>query len=244
MIVLGGGPDRPPLQISGRLLAAPGIWEPDGRLDPNPLGALVTPPLGWQWDEEPAVWRAVPGGLLWAPPRRPLERTMRRLARRRAGQPRLVTLAPADPRPLSEAILRLEEEEAAGYLLWDAAPEGVAAARRVTARPLIAELPCTGSERAGALVAAGADLLWLGPPRAGPGPARLWGPAIAPLVESAVVRLAGREQSPLIAGAGIGSAADAAALRAAGAALVALGPPWWVRPALAAEIAAALETGS
>jgi hypothetical protein len=134
-----------------------------------------------------------------------------------------------------------EIEGTAGYLLWDATPEVLAGARRGgLALPLLAEVPSNeAGERGAALIDAGADALWIGAPRVRG--TRLWGPAVLPLVLAALEDERVRESGvPLMAGAGIGSAADALRLRAAGAETVALDPAWWVQPSLADEVAGAL----
>lgn len=243
MIELSAGPDHLPLQLASRLLAAPGVWAPDSRLSLSGFGALVTPPLGWRWDGEAAQWEARAGSFVWAPPRRPLDRFARRLAREGETLPYLFTIAPDSPQEVERAIRALDVEGAAGYLLWDATPDTVVAARRGgPALPIIAEAPC--NEIAGevdALRAAGADGLWLGTPRVGQKMERLWGPAVFPLVLSTLAdERVQRAGLFLVAGAGVTSGTDARRLREEGAAAVALDPSWWVEPGLAIEVAAAL----
>jgi hypothetical protein len=241
LIELATGTEHLPLQLASRMLMAPGVWGPDSRLPLAGLGALVTPPLGWEWDGEAAGWEAHVGGFSWTPPRRPLERFLRRLSRERDDLPRIITLAPDEPQAMEWAAREAEVEGTAGYLLWDATPEAVAGARRGgLALPLLVEVPCNeAGERGAALVEAGADALWIGAPRVRG--TRLWGPAVLPLVLAALederLRVAGVS---LISGAGIGNAADALRLREAGAEAVALDPAWWVQPSLADEIAGAL----
>jgi hypothetical protein len=241
MIELTTGTEHLPLQLASRMLMAPGVWAPDSRLSLAGLGALVTPPLGWEWDGEAAVWEAHVGGFSWTPPRRPLERFLRRLSRERDNLPRIITLAPDEPQAMERAVREAEVEGAAGYLLWDATPEVLAGARRGgLALPLLAEVPCNeASASATALLDAGADALWIGAPRVRG--TRLWGPAVLPLVLAALEDERMRASGvPLIAGAGIGSAADALRLREAGAEAVALDPAWWVQPSLAGAVAEAL----
>jgi hypothetical protein len=238
MIELSSGPGRLPLQLASPLLAAPGIWTPGSGLPLEQLGALVTAPLGWQWDGHAIRWEVVAGGFVWAPPRRPIERYARQLGRMRESLPPLFTLAPDAPGEVERALRFLEEEQAIGYLLWDATPAIVEGARRGAAvLPLLAEVPCTEIERGVGLVEAGADGLWVGPPRAGRHGERLWGPAVLPLVLAALQSeaLAGLNV-PRLAGAGIGSAPTARRLIEGGAAALALGPAWWVEPGLAAEV--------
>jgi hypothetical protein len=241
MIELTTGTEHLPLQLASRVLMAPGVWAPDSRLPLQGLGALVTPPLGWEWDGEAVGWEAHVGGFSWTPPRRPLERFLRRLSRERDALPRIITLAPDAPQAMERAVREAEVEGAAGYLLWDAMPEVLAGARRGgLALPLLAEVPSNeAGEKATALVEAGADALWIGAPRVRG--TRLWGPAMLPLMLAALederLRAAG---VPLIAGAGIGSAADALRLREAGAEAVALDPAWWVQPSLSDEVARAV----
>lgn len=243
MIELPSGADRLPLQLASRLLSAPGVWSPRSRLPLEGLGALVSAPLGWEWDGEAASWEDRAGSLWWAPPRRPLKRYLKRLRRVSQSLPRLLTLAPDTPKGIASALEMLaEEEHVAGYLLWAAMPERVAAARQVApALPLLAEVPSPhAAYGAAGLVEAGADGLWLGPP-IGRGAARLWGPAGFPLLLSALEAVAALDLGvPLIAGAHLASAEDAQRARDAGAAAVALDPAWWVNPQLAEEIAARL----
>lgn len=250
MIQLSSDPMRLPIQVASRVLPAPGVWAPDG-LSLAGLGALVTAPLGWEWDGQPMPLQARAGSLLWAPPRRPLKRYLRRLQRERSELPRIFTLAPDAPSELARAAQWLEPEAPAALLLWDAAPNAVAAVRQAAPTlPLLAEFPCTEAAQSSALLQAGADGLWLGPPRAAwhpdqntPGNTpRLWGPAILPLLLAALEHEAiANAGIPRIAGAGVASAADAHRAHAAGAALVALDPAWWVQPNLAGELSAALE---
>jgi hypothetical protein len=243
MIELTTGTEHLPLQLASRVLMAPGVWAPDSRLSLAGLGALVTPPLGWEWDGEAAAWEAHVGGFSWTPPRRPLERFLRRLGRERDTLPRIITLAPDRPQAMERAVREAEVEGAAGYLLWDATPEVLAGARRGgLALPLLAEVPSNeAGEKATALVEAGADALWIGAPRVRG--TRLWGPAVLPLVLAALEDERARAAGvPLIAGAGIGSAADALRLREAGAEAVALDPASWVQPSLANEVAEALSS--
>ena len=117
-------------------------------------------------------------------------------------------------------------------------PSERAARRVVGPLPLLAEWPCNSHEQAEPLATAGADLLWVGPPRLSDG-MRLWGPALRPLIRDGLQRLLPLGL-PLVAGAAIASPDDALALRDAGAALFALGPAWWVEPALAAAVGVAL----
>ena len=112
MIELGLSPERLPLPLASRLLCAPGVWAPGSPLPVESLGALVTPPLGWEWDGEAAPWQSRPGAFLWAPPRRPLDRFLPRLDRERSALPRLITLAPDSATGLAEAARQLE---ALGY---------------------------------------------------------------------------------------------------------------------------------
>lgn len=239
-----------PLLLATPVLPAPGTWAPDAPLPLDGIGALVTPPLSWTWDGDRAEVRPRPGALVWEPPRRPLERFLARLGRQRDPRPRIVTLAADEPRQFAAAAALVEAEGgAAAILIWwrPAAKPGdlVAAARGATALPLLAELPADlAAGRARAAVAAGADALMIGPPRglldAGH-PARLWGPAILPVVERALDTLVDRGVSvPLIAAGGIASGEDALRLSEAGAVGVALGPEWWVQPSLPKQVVAAL----
>ncbi|MBA3532281.1 MAG: hypothetical protein H0T73_10205 [Ardenticatenales bacterium] len=245
MIELPSRADRLPLQLASPLLNAPGVWAPGSRLPLESLGALVTPLLSLEWDGDASAWESGPGTFIWAPPRRPLKRFLQRLGRERSTLPHLLALAPATPgeigRTLAE-IIELEEEQVAGYLLWHTTPDMVSSARSlVPALPLLAELPCTETvSGARALVEAGADSLWVGPPQV-EGGKRLWGPAALPLLLAAITALHKElPEIPLIAGAGIASPSDAQRARTAGAALIALDPAWWVQPGLASEIASSL----
>jgi hypothetical protein len=244
MIELAGGPSHLPLQLASLVLSAPGVWAPGSRLAVEGLGALVTPPLGFAWDGKAATWEARPGLFAWAPPRRPLSRFARRLARERSPLSRVWTLARAAPGDIARALDELEADGATGYLLWEASAEALAAARPVAALPLVAEVPATEtSGLAPSLLDAGADALWIGPPRLGDGNRRLWGPAILPLVVAALEqarRLA--PALPLIAGAGIASAADSRRLLDAGASALALDPAWWAQPTLLAIVLSQLNS--
>ncbi len=244
MIEFLSGPAHLPLQLGSRLLCAPGVWAPGSTLPLDELGALVTAPLAWEWDGSAIPWQARAGAFLWAPPRRPLDRYVERLRRERSELPRLFTLAPDPPRQIERALRELEEEHAVGYLLWGATPEIVAAARRgAIALPLVAELCCTDApDAAAALIAAGADALWIGPPRVGYGGTRLWGPAALPFVLAMLDHATAAPLNvPIVAGAGIASAADARRAREAGADILALDPSWWGEPALASAIAQVLQ---
>ncbi len=228
--------NRFPLSLASPLLSAPGVWVA-GALPTDALGALVTPPLGRAWDGQAATWEARPGALVWAPPRRELERFLRQHARQRHAQLPLFTLAPDAPGEIERAFRLLEGEEAAGFLLWDATPATVAAAKRsAPALPVLAEFPCTEVQSGKDLVAAGADGLWVGPPRAGAGGQRLWGAAVLPLVLAALA-IVREEAVPLVAGTAAASAEDALRLIEAGATAIALDPAWWVEPGLAAAMA-------
>jgi hypothetical protein len=244
MIELSGGPDHLPLQLESRIVNAPGVWTPDSRLPLEGLGALVTPPVGYIWDGDAVPWEARPGLLAWAPPRRPLGRFARRLARERNPLPRLWTLARAAPGEIARALEALEAEGAAGYLLWDALPEALVVARRVAALPLLAEVPATeASTIAGPLLDAGIDALWIGPPRLGDGHVRLWGPAVLLQVLAALEQLRRVTTTrPLIAGAGIASVADARRAMDAGASALALDPTWWVEPAMPSVIGSSFDS--
>lgn len=238
MLELARSPDHLPLYLASRLLHAPGTWAPGSRLPLGEMGALVTPPLGREWDGDAAPWESRPGAFLWAPPRRPLARFLRHLAREWPDLPRLFTLAPDAPPQIEAALHELEGEATAAVLLWEATPPIVAAARRAApGLPLLVELPCTEArEKAPALVEAGADGIWLGAPQGGGGQ-RLWGPALFPTMLATLE--ASRAALPvlLIVGATIGSAEDAQRLLAAGADALALDPAWWVAPALAEQVA-------
>jgi hypothetical protein len=242
MIEISGGPQHLPLQLASRVLSAPGVWASASRLPVEGLGALVTPPLGYVWDGGAAPWESRPGLFVWAPPRRPLSRFARRLARDRSPLPRLWTLARAAPGDIVRALDELEPEGAAGYLLWEANLEALAAARPVAALPIVAEVPASeASALAPSLLDAGADALWIGPPRLGNSHRRLWGPAVLPLVLAALEQARSHTAAlPLIAGAGIASAADARRLMDAGASAVALDPAWWVEPTLLEAVSSQL----
>ncbi|MCZ7567845.1 MAG: hypothetical protein M5U01_04495 [Ardenticatenaceae bacterium] len=239
-----------PLTVATPVLPAPGIWAPDSPLPLAAIGAVVTPPLGWIWDGDAAEVRPRPGAIVWEPPRRPLERFLERLRRERDPHPRIVTLAADGPRQVADAALLVEAEaDVAALLIWwqpsTRPADLLTAVRSMTALPLLVELPADlAPARARAVAAAGADALLIGPPRAllsGGRPARLWGPAILPLVERALDSLANRGPPlPLLAAGGIASGDDALRLCEAGAVAVAVGPEWWVQPDLPDQIAAAL----
>lgn len=237
-----------PLTLETQVFPAPGIWAPDSPLPLDALGALVTPPLGWTWDGDAADWRWRPGALVWEPPRRPIERFLDLLRRRHDHLPRIVTLAADEAGPLADAVSLAEAEpEVAAILIWwrPRLPldDILTAARRRTALPLLVELPADLAVARGR-VAAAADALLVGPPRAmieSDRPARLWGPAILPIVERAIDALADRlEGFPLLAAGGVAGGEDALRLCEAGANGIAVGPEWWVEPDLPARIVAAL----
>ena len=232
-------PDRLPLPLASPILPSPGLWAARGTLPTAALGARLTAPLGEPWDGNAMAWQALPGALRWRPAVRPLERTLARLRRHRSELPLILTLAPDEPAAISAALDSVALDEMAACLLWEATPKTVRAARRVVGPlPIIAEWPCNSPAPAEALATAGADLLWVGPPRLSDG-MRLWGPALRPLIRDGLQRLLPLGL-PLVAGAAIASPDDALALRDAGAALFALGPPWWVEPSLAAAVGVAL----
>ena len=239
MITLDFGPERLPLQLATPLLPSPGLWVPRGTLSLRAMGARVTPPLGESWDGDAMPWSAQPGALCWRPAVRPLDRMVGRLQRFASDRPLILTLAPAAPAALAAALDAVNLDEIAACLLWQATPATARAARRVLGPvPLIAESSGGAEAPSSDLVEAGADAIWLGPPRLRDG-TRLWGPALLPLMRDEV-RAVQPLGVPLVVGAAIASPEAALALRDDGATLFALGPPWWVEPDLTERVLAAL----
>lgn len=246
--LLGSG--KTTLTLARPVLPAPGIWAPQCPLPCEALGALVTPPLGWEWDGGAAPFMGRPGACLWTPPRRPLERFLERLTHEQRGLPRLITLVADTPRAMAEAVEQAERApDVQGLIVWWWAasdlPAAVGATSNATSLPVLAEVPVDlVFLLAPALAAAGVAALLVGPPRAASDHgrvARLWGPALLPQIEYALRLLADTSPTlPCIAAAGVASANDALRLRAAGAVAVALGPEWWAEPTLAEQVAAAL----
>jgi hypothetical protein len=73
--------------------------------------------------------------------------------------PSIFTIAPDVPSEVERALEELEEEDAVGFLLWEATPAIVRAARRGAALPLLAEVPggTEAHQKAAALVKAGPE---------------------------------------------------------------------------------------
>lgn len=238
MLELARSPDHHPLYLASRLLHAPGTWAPGSRLPMGEMGALVTPPLGREWNGDAASWESRPGTFLWTPPRRPLSRFLRHLPREWPDLPRIFTLSPDEPPHIEAALHELESELTAAILLWEATPPSITAARRAApSLPLLAEVPCTEAhEKAPALVEAGADGIWLGALRLNGGQ-RLWGPALFPTMLATLEESRATLPVLLIVGATIGSVEDAQRLHTAGADALALDPAWWAVPTLAEQVA-------
>jgi hypothetical protein len=239
------------LSLATPLLPAPGVWTPKSPLPEGALGALTTPPLGWEWDGGAVPLVPRPGALVWSPPRRPLDRFLAQLAARRYQRPLLVTLAADEPGRLTKAVELVEARaDAQGLILWWSAGYDllllVVATRSATLLPLFVELPAElAPALAPTLLAAGIDGLLIGPPTAVLGATqagRLWGPATLPLVQQALARTSQVAPTlPLIAAAGVASPADAVQVRAVGALAIALGPEWWLEPDLASRMLAVFE---
>jgi dihydroorotate dehydrogenase (NAD+) catalytic subunit len=141
-----------------------------------------------------------------------------------------------------------------GALTPEAAGRLVALVRRASVLPLIVKLPGHAPDLlalARAAVESGADALALidGLPAAAPGAdgklayGLLCGPAIRPLALALVATVCAAVEVPVIGMGGVGSAADARAMLAAGATAVGLGTALLADLRAAARIAADLAGG-
>lgn len=219
------------LIVAPSVINAPGVWTVDSRVPVAGLGALVTPLLGWHWDSEPAAFEQYPGVLAWASPRQQIERFFRRLRHSDPGVPLIAALAPDEPAALADAADVAEMQGARAVLLWDApTPAHLSAVTAATLLPVLAEYPAGTEVPQLHNVAA----LLIGPPRLQMAdmPARLWGPAIQPLVYQTAVSLPKQEYPVIITGI----AADRQlATLPDGVDGRCIGPELWVNPDIRAE---------
>ena len=231
------------LELAGRkqnlildppVINAPGIWTPDSRVPVAELGAIVTPLLGWHWDSEPAPFDEYPGAVVWASPRRQIERFFRRLRHSRPDVSLIAALAPDEPAALADAAEVSEMHGARAVLLWDAPePAHLSAVTATTLLPVLVEYP------AGAVVpdVHNVAALLIGPPRVQleEVPARLWGPAIPPLVHETVASTEKRGYPVLVTG-GATTGDRTSFPDAAGVDGICIGPELWVNPDILAEL--------
>lgn len=217
------------LVVDPPVLPAPGIWVPDSRVPLDRFGVLVSPPLGWTWDGDAVPFAQRPAGLVWMPPQHSIERFFRRIRHRNLSLPLVATLASDEPAAMADAADLAEVEGAQAVLLWNApTPSHVAAVATATLLPVIAEYPAGTEVSTPEHIAA----LMIGPPTTSLNgrPARLWGPAVMPLLCDALRALEDTDV-PTLAGGCLGDdPADVELLRAAGADAVCIGPERWVRP--------------
>jgi dihydroorotate dehydrogenase (NAD+) catalytic subunit len=173
--------------------------------------------------------------------------------------PVVLHLVAHSPDEMRRMIGRIEEAALEGVsgievgISDDATTADAAALVRAAAEngelPVLARLPFASTgETAHALADAGADgLVACAPPRGTARdragrliPGRLYGPLIKPLMLRLVGQIARQAGIPVVGAGGIHSTADARDYLDAGAAAVAIDSAVWVRPRLAAAIAADL----
>lgn len=222
------------LIIDPPVINAPGVWMPESLVPTEGLGALVTPLLGWHWDGEPAPFAQYPGAFLWAPPRRQIERFFRRLRHTRQDVPLIAALALDEPAALADAAEIAEMRGARAVLLWDGPSSAqVAATAATTLLPVLVEYPAGGSVPDIDAAVAG---VVIGPPRARlhGSPARLWGPAMQPLVRDSV-RILSEPARPVIAAGVEMHPNQESAPGEAGVDGICVGPEVWVRPDILVE---------
>lgn len=231
MLELAGRKEN--LILAPPAIPAPGVWTPESRVPVAGLGALVTPLLGWHWDSEPAPFQQYPGALVWTSPSRQIERFFRRLHHIRPELPFIAALAPDEPAALSDAAEVAEVNGARAVLLWDAPePAHVSAVTATTLLPVIVEYPA-GTDVPHLRTA---EALLVGPPRVrlDDRTARVWGPAIQPLVREAAESHQERDYPVLVTGS-ITDGDRTSFLDDAGVDGLCIGPELWVTPDILVE---------
>lgn len=234
---------RPVMNAAGTLGFVP---ERSSSLVLDKLGAFVTNPISLDPRRAARGTRLVafPGGFLLhtGHPNPGLRTALRRFAPRwsRLAQPVIVHALAHSPEDVYQLVLELEARENIAAVELGLPPgvdPGSAQALLSKAQgelPVIFRLPYEQALPVGqALKAAGAQYVSVSPPRGWlPGPTgelisgRLYGPAVLPLMLPVVQALADMGLE-VIAGGGVYTAADAQALRKAGAAMLQLDAVLW-----------------